>query len=153
AKLNAGTLAASDSWIATTTTGAPSARVFHTAVWTGSEMVVWGGSTNSSSTATLNTGGKYNPVTDSWSATTTTGAPPQRDSHTSVWTGSEMILWGGADSSLNQLGDGGRYNPTSDTWSSLTTNNAPAGRVWPRSVWTGSKMIIWGGWDSGFEKN
>ena len=26
-----------------TTTGAPAARGYHTAVWTGSEMIVWGG--------------------------------------------------------------------------------------------------------------
>src|SRR6266702_3971531 len=30
-----------DSWTATTTTNAPSARANHTAVWTGSEMIVW----------------------------------------------------------------------------------------------------------------
>jgi hypothetical protein len=30
-------------WIATSTTGAPDGREFHTAVWTGTEMIVWGG--------------------------------------------------------------------------------------------------------------
>ena len=32
-----------DTWTATSTTNAPSARPGHTAVWTGSEMIVWGG--------------------------------------------------------------------------------------------------------------
>src|SRR5262249_1047100 len=32
-----------DSWTATSTTNAPSGRYYHTAVWTGSEMIVWGG--------------------------------------------------------------------------------------------------------------
>src|SRR5262249_18646993 len=32
-----------DNWVATTTTNAPVARWQHTAVWTGSEMIVWGG--------------------------------------------------------------------------------------------------------------
>ena len=32
-----------DNWTATTTANAPAARIFHTAVWTGSEMIVWGG--------------------------------------------------------------------------------------------------------------
>src|SRR5438132_10910383 len=32
-----------DTWTATSTTDAPSARFFHTAVWTGSEMIIWGG--------------------------------------------------------------------------------------------------------------
>src|SRR5439155_20741748 len=52
------------------TTNAPSARDLHTAVWTGSEMIVWGGSNSNY----LNTGGRYNPSTDSWTATSTTNA-------------------------------------------------------------------------------
>src|SRR6476646_314647 len=32
-----------DSWTATSTTNAPTGRFYHTAVWTGSEMIVWGG--------------------------------------------------------------------------------------------------------------
>src|SRR5207249_1954864 len=32
-----------DNWIATSTTSAPAGRRLHTAVWTGSEMTVWGG--------------------------------------------------------------------------------------------------------------
>ena len=47
--------------------------------------------------AALNTGGRYNPSTDSWTATSTTNAPSARDDHTAVWTGSEMIVWGGYD--------------------------------------------------------
>src|SRR5206468_1910792 len=85
-------VACTDNWIATSTTGAPAARQFHTAVWTGSEMIVWGGV---GSGGFFNTGGRYNPGTDSWTATSTTGAPAARDQHTAVWTGSEMIVWGG----------------------------------------------------------
>ena len=43
----------------------------------------------------VNTGGRYDPSTDSWTATSTTDAPDARDRHTAVWTGSEMIVWGG----------------------------------------------------------
>src|SRR5262249_45392488 len=71
-----------DSWMATSTTNAPDARSSHTAVWTGSEMIVWGGGTN--------TGGRYNPSTDSWTATSTINAPTDRSGNTAVWTGSEM---------------------------------------------------------------
>ena len=81
-----------DTWAATSTANAPSARDDHTAVWTGSEMIVWGGVMTCSY---LNTGGRYNPSTDSWTATSTTNAPAGRDDHTAVWTGSEMIVWGG----------------------------------------------------------
>ena len=56
------------------------------------EMIVWGGYNGASA---LNTGGRYNPSTDSWTATSTTNAPAGRSEHTAVWTGSEMIVWGG----------------------------------------------------------
>jgi len=83
-----------DTWAATSLTNAPSARFSHTAVWTGSEMIVWGGFGTGS--GDLNTGGRYDPSTDSWISTSTTHAPEVRESHTAVWTGSEMIVWGGS---------------------------------------------------------
>ena len=55
-------------------------------------MIVWGGWDAAN---IFNTGGKYNPGTDSWTATSTTNAPTARYVHTAVWTGSEMIVWGG----------------------------------------------------------
>jgi hypothetical protein len=70
----------------------PSARDDHTAVWTGSEMIVWGGSNDSSY---FNDGARYNPSANTWTAVTITGASVARNSHTAVWTGSEMIVWGG----------------------------------------------------------
>ena len=79
-----------NTWTATSTAGAPAAREYHTAVWTGSEMIVWGGNF-----VPLNTGGRYNPSTDSWAATSITNAPAARIYHTAVWTGTEMIIWGG----------------------------------------------------------
>src|SRR5262244_3404107 len=42
-----------------------------------------------------------NPVSgctdDTWTATTQSGAPDGRDFHTAIWTGVEMIVWGGGD--------------------------------------------------------
>ena len=91
---DAGNAPCTDQWTATTTSNAPPGRYLHTAVWTGSEMIVWGGGYQA---PLLNTGGRYNPSTDSWTATSTTNAPTGRYGHTAVWTGSEMIVWGGDD--------------------------------------------------------
>jgi N-acetylneuraminic acid mutarotase len=129
-----------DSWTATSTTNAPDTRASHTAVWTGSEMIIWGGSPDDGNT-TWNTGGRYNPSTDSWTATSTTNAPSARESHTAVWTGSEMIIWGGG------YNTGGRYNPGTDSWAATSTTDAPVGRLNNTAVWTGSEMIIWGGYN------
>src|SRR5256886_6167255 len=130
-----------NTWTATSTAGAPAAREHHTAVWTGSEMIVWGG-WGSGPGPVLNTGGRYNPSTDSWAATSTTNAPAARTDHTAVWTGTEMIIWGGDFPPLNT---GGRYNPSTDTWRATNTINAPDGRYWHTAVWNGHVMIIWGG--------
>ena len=100
----AGPACPDDTWTATSTTNAPETRSGHTAVWTGSEMIVWGGGSG----LMFNTGGRYNPSTDSWAATTTSGAPSARVGHTAVWSGSEMIVWSGGDGST-YLNTGGRY--------------------------------------------
>ncbi|PYL83465.1 MAG: hypothetical protein DMF17_13060 [Verrucomicrobia bacterium] len=139
-----------DSWTATSTTNVPSARYSHAAVWTGSEMIVWGGFYfDGSNFFYPNIGGRYNPTTDSWVATSTISAPAGREAHTAVWSGSEMIVWGGYffDGSDHYLNTGGRYNPGTDTWTATSTTNAPAGRGSQKAVWTSSEMIVWGGYD------
>ena len=127
-----------DTW-ESTAPDLPSPRIWNTAVWTGAEMIVWGGAT--ANFTPMNTGARYNPATSSWTATS---ADPElidaRYSHSSVWTGTEMIVWGGGRTS------GGRYNPTSDSW--LTTSqgaNVPPGVINNTAIWTGTEMIVWGG--------
>ncbi len=112
-----------DTWTATSLTNAPEGREGHTAVWTGSEMIVWGGHSLS---GFLNTGGRYNPSTDSWTATSIIDAPDGREYYAAVWTGSEMIVWGGTNGFLIYLNDGGRYDPATDTWTPTSLDN---GRV------------------------
>jgi len=133
---------ATNSWTATCTTNcpttnAPSARMYISAVWTGAQMVVWGGYNGSE----LSTGGKYDPVANSWTDTNTTGAPPATDSYSLVWTGKEMIVWGGYPG----INSGGRYNPTANSWILTNTTGAPSARYDHTAVWAGSEMIIWGG--------
>ena len=136
-----------DTWTATSTANAPAARASHTAVWTGSEMIVWGGEGCGHGNCWFNAGGRYNPAMDSWTATSTTNAPSARWDHTAVWTGSQMIVWGGTDQA-NYLNTGGRYNPATDTWTPTGLTNVPPGRVDHTVVWTGSEMIVWGGVDN-----
>jgi hypothetical protein len=145
-----------DSWTATSLTNAPDARANHTAVWTGTEMIIWGGYAPNSGPGIVNTGGRYNPTADTWTATTTTNAPAGRDQHTTVWTGSEMIVWGGTGLGDFDASTGGRYNPTTDSWTATSRpfvpcgmTNCPLGFHAHTAVWTGSEMIVWGGSVSG----
>jgi N-acetylneuraminic acid mutarotase len=120
------------------------ARVNHTAVWTGSKMIVWGGfGPVGGGSGNLNSGASYEPASNIWSPVSTSKAPSARSGHTAVWTGSKMIVWGGAATSV--LGDGNIYDPVNDSWSLVAASNAPAARVGHTAVWTGSEMIIWGG--------
>jgi hypothetical protein len=69
-------------------------------------MVVWGGSPTSLDPGT---GAKYDPTSDSWTPTSTSaGDPTHRSGHAGVWTGREMIVWGGSGPP-GLLQDGGRY--------------------------------------------
>ena len=132
-----------DGWTLTNVATAPVARTWHTAVWDGSRMIVWGGR-NSLTVSPVQSGGRYAPAGDSWAATTTSGAPSGRFDHTAVWTGMEMIVWGGSGAA-GKLGDGAAYDPVGDSWRALPATFAPTPRSLHTAVWTGTAMIVWGG--------
>ena len=133
-----------DSWTPTSMTSAPSARSGHTAVWTGNLMVVWGGLYRANFVDQyLDTGGRYDPTLDNWTATSTMGAPTPRQNHTAVWSGSLMVVWGGYDGNVRDTG--ARYDPVADAWTSTSSSGAPVARLYHSAVWTGNVMVVWGG--------
>jgi N-acetylneuraminic acid mutarotase len=141
---------ANNTWTPTATAGAPAVRSLAPAVWTGTEMLVWGGVGGSIlSQFALSSGGRYNPAANTWAALPTANAPGARTAHRAVWTGEEMLVWGGTDLTTN-LNTGGRYNRAANSWSPMTTNNAPSPRTEHTAVWDGTRMIVWGGLDGGF---
>jgi N-acetylneuraminic acid mutarotase len=134
-------------WRPVSSTAAPEARGRHSSIWTGNELLVWGGlgSCNPYQGGTpLASGSRYDPLTDSWSPMSTTGAPGPRFDHTAVWTGDRMVIWGGAGG-MTTLGDGAAYDPSADSWSAVGGVNAPLARRNHTAVWTGTEMIVWGG--------
>jgi hypothetical protein len=118
------------------------ARQFHTAVWTGNEMIVWGGRAGDE----LDTGGLYEPATDSWLPTSLVDAPGARSSHTAVWADGIMIVWGGYDGSY--LDDGSRFDPVTNSWLGMADAGAPPPRAYHTAVWTDNEMVVWGGGDT-----
>jgi Putative metal-binding motif/Galactose oxidase, central domain/Kelch motif/Thrombospondin type 3 repeat len=132
-------------WTQTSRTRAPSGRVLHTAVWADDVMIVWGGSTGFVTGVYFDTGGRFNPATNSW--TPTNVAPSGRENHTAVWTGSLMIVWGGygGDYPGGPLDTGGRYDPATDNWTPTATVGAPLARSHHTAVWTAGFMVVWGG--------
>ena len=101
----------------------PEARSGQTAVWTGTEMIVWGG---------YGFSGSFEHGRQIRSRTWIVGQLPTqrmrllaRNSHVAVWTGSEMIIWGGLGGS-DYLNTGGRYNPTTNSWLATTSLTRPS---------------------------
>ena len=133
-----------DSWTPTSRGNAPAARSGHHAVWTGNEMIVWGGGDGTSATI-MNTGGRYDPLTEAWTPTATLNAP--ETAAVVVWTGARMIVWGGQDSFGSIYNTGSRYDPVGDIWEPMSTIGAPAARASSTAVWTGRWMMVWGGSD------
>ena len=120
----------------------PAPRYGQTAVWTGIEMIVWGGY----GTGYLSSGGIYVPALDSWSATDeSANVPTPRGEHAALWTGTEMIVWGGFDGT-SFLNSGARYDLLTNSWTPTGQGaNVPSARKGETLVWSGSRMIVWGG--------
>src|SRR5262245_48823555 len=109
-------------------------------------MVVWGGFDLSGGRFSFfNSGGRYDPTMDSWTPTSTAGAPSARTNHTAIWTGRLMIVWGGWGTQGLLAESGGRYDPLADSWTPTSTTGAPSPRYGHAAVWTGTSMVIWSG--------
>jgi N-acetylneuraminic acid mutarotase len=134
-----------DRWRVMSQDGAPSGRWGHAAVWTGTEMIVWGGRSSFSPSAHHRDGAIYDPRADRWRPMSMEGAPEGRSQMAAVWTGEEMIVWGGWSDGGKCYSTGAAYNPRSDQWRALPIDGAPEPRIEPAAVWTGREMIVWGG--------
>jgi hypothetical protein len=120
--------------------GPADSRSSASVVWTGEELIVWGGEVQSDSDA-LNTGAAFSPSTGTWRELPR--APILgRSGHAAVWTGNEMIVCcGGADPS----GSIAAYNPANDSWRLLQAQSELEPVRYPGAVWTGDAMIVAGG--------
>ena len=133
---------AHDTWVALDASGPGIGlwgRSGHTVVWTGVEMIVFGGHNG---LAALDDGASYNPVTGEWTLLPTSGSPGPRSGHTAVWTGSQMVIYGGVGLG-GPLANGGRFTPATGQWTSMHVG--PVAVSDHSAVWTGSEMIVVGG--------
>jgi Kelch motif protein len=118
-------------------------RARHTAVWTGEEMIVWGGFTCDDRPRA--DGAAY---AGSWRTIARAPISP-RSYHVAVWTGEEMIVWGGSRG-RRLLVDGAAYDPERDRWRRLAKSPFRTGRLGLGmepdldADWTGALMTIWG---------
>ena len=105
-------------------------------VWSGKEFIVWGGTDTIG--LPLGGGSKFNPTGGYWTPLSL-GGPVMTTPHagqTAVWSGTEMLLWGG---NTNQFGT--RYNPRNDGWNSMTVG--PVTRHGAHGEWNGTNMLLY----------
>ncbi len=111
-------------------------------------MIIWGGITNTADQRLTSTGVAYNPVTRRWR--TLPAAPlAARDGAASVWTGTELIIWGGTlnanpDVPVRDARDGAAYNPVTNRWRRLPPSPLSA-RTGSQALWTGKQVVVVGG--------
>jgi N-acetylneuraminic acid mutarotase len=111
-------------------------RGWHSAVWTGREMLVYGGTPRGSGAGWLTDGAAYDPASDIWELLPPSAGSYLQDTGETVWTGRQMIIWGGSI--------GAAYDPATRLWTSVV--GAPfLARSGHRMVWTGDQIFIWGG--------
>ena len=81
-------------------------------------MLLWGSTAGPAEAPTAD-GLAYAPATDAWRVLP--DAPiPSRPYASGVWTGTELLVWGGYDVStdghVTGADDGAAYDPATDTW-------------------------------------
>jgi hypothetical protein len=119
-------------------------------VWTGHELLIWGGDTvpqlgSGAPAVPVADGAAYDPATRTWRL-----LPPAplsaREGAAAAWTGTEMVVVGGdsAGNGSTVFGDAAEYDPATNTWQSL-----PSLPIEPRTdataIWTGTQLIVIGG--------
>ena len=125
------------------------ARIAEGVVWTGKEMIVWGGVTQKAvrplgpCDRCASDGAAYNPATRTWRTIAPAPAGVEGVGAGGVaWTGHEMVVW--ASNSPDGPAGAAAYDPATDSWRRL-----PAGPLGSRelhaSVWTGKELLVIGG--------
>lgn len=121
-------------------------RADMTGVWTGEELIVWGGTSNG---AVTGDGAAYAPATDSWRRIAD-GPLSARTRHMAVWTGREMVVWGGTQRTAGPGGllDGAAYDPATDTWRTISPSPPGTDRTSAATAFAGGSALFGGGGSS-----
>lgn len=128
------------------TTGSPSARMLASAVWTGTVVVVFGGTDTLGKTA-YRDGGFYDPSADSWTAIDSPSSVVRRGAPYAFWDGTTAFFWGGTTAAgiLSWIDTGIGERLSASGWAVSSGANDPGALAYPAVAYTGSTMLLSGG--------
>jgi hypothetical protein len=138
-------------------TNSPAIRGYHSMLWDGTRVIMFGGITGTVPTAYRNDLWWYDPGNNTWTekiALNAPGSPVSRSRHSMVWDGTRGIMFGGQMTSYRN--DLWWYEPASNTWTEKITLNAPGSPVsrgYQTMVWDGTRVIMFGGSDTAGRKD
>jgi hypothetical protein len=112
-------------------------RQGHVAVWTGTEVIYWGGDRPGRPPE----GAAYDPKNDRWRRLSRSPLS-NRTGAAGTWTGREVLVFGGVNGRGPQR-DGAAYDPVTDRWRAIA-DGPLSGRVPLAAAWTGSELLVVG---------
>src|SRR5450631_159812 len=108
--------------------------------WTGSQLLVWGGTSEARNGSDYADGASFDPKSRQW--TTLPAAPiSAREGMGWVWTGTSLVMFGGKgllapDGSPTLYHYGAMFTPSTNSWRKLAASPLSA-RTRPQLLWTG----------------
>jgi N-acetylneuraminic acid mutarotase len=122
----------------------PEVRNAAATVWTGEQVLVWGGYefTGHGDEVVRPGGFVFDAATRDWERMSDSPLSP-RVHPASAWSGRELLIWGGTDiRGEHFLADGAAYDPATGAWRRLP--DAPIEARAPLAAWTGDELLMWG---------
>ncbi len=117
-------------------------RIDHAGAWTGRELIVHGGfGIVDERFSALGDAWAYDPGTNRWRP-----LPPAplsaRANHRAVFTGTEVVFFGGGNESGAVFADGARFDPVAERWTLLPRSGGPTARTGPGLAFGDGQLFV-----------
>ncbi len=132
-------------WSPQTATGAPDARFGHGMVGISSKVYIFGGRSFATNPQAKDDGFSYDPVANTWSTLSTTGAPSGRYWHQMIALGDSFYVFGGSrDTQPGMAPDSASFDTVAGTWSAMSMTGAPSDIDSAVGDPTGNQIFVFG---------
>jgi hypothetical protein len=116
------------------------ARTIPASVWTGTQLLIWGGARTPDLDGYRADGAAFDPASGTWRMLPP--APLSARAPLHVWTGRELIVWGTSVRVDDRPRDGAAYDPVANEWRTIA--EGPVDLTDATASWTGREMIVFG---------